>query len=101
MQPTLAFFSPGPMEMLIFGVIALLLFGKRLPEVARSLGKGIVEFKKGVKGIEDDVDQNTYYNKNNERSNTARPAPVDQQPEMTAPKFQPPSSEPRPTDNQV
>ncbi|NJM35705.1 MAG: DUF4861 family protein [Rhodomicrobium sp.] len=30
-------------------------FGKRLPEVARSLGKGIVEFKKGVRGIEDEV----------------------------------------------
>ena len=37
-------------------VIALLLFGKRLPEVARGLGKGIVEFKKGMKGIEDDID---------------------------------------------
>jgi len=34
-----------------------LLFGKRLPEVGKSLGKGIVEFKKGLKGIEDDVSQ--------------------------------------------
>ena len=55
--PILAFFSPGPMEMMIIGGIALLLFGKRLPEVARSLGKGIVEFKKGVKGIDDEVDK--------------------------------------------
>ncbi|HHT9124678.1 MAG TPA: Sec-independent protein translocase subunit TatA/TatB [Candidatus Brocadiia bacterium] len=47
--------TPGWMEMAVIGVIALLLFGKRLPEVMRSLGKGIVEFKKGVKGIEDDV----------------------------------------------
>jgi sec-independent protein translocase protein TatA len=46
--------SPGLPELLIIGVIALLLFGKRLPEIARSLGKGIVEFKKGVQGIEDD-----------------------------------------------
>lgn len=38
-------------------VIGLLLFGKRLPEVGRSLGKGIVEFKKGLKGIEDEVEQ--------------------------------------------
>lgn len=47
---------PGPSEWLIIGAIALLLFGKRLPEVGRSLGKGIVEFKKGLKGIEDEVE---------------------------------------------
>jgi sec-independent protein translocase protein TatA len=37
-------------------VIGLLLFGKRLPEVGRSIGKGIVEFKKGLAGIEDEID---------------------------------------------
>ena len=47
---------PGLPEMLIVGVIILLLFGNRLPSVMRSLGKGITEFKKGVKGIEDDID---------------------------------------------
>lgn len=47
---------PGPTEWLIIGGVALLLFGKRLPEVGRSLGKGIVEFKKGLKGIEDEVE---------------------------------------------
>ena len=36
------------------GAIILLLFGNRLPSLMRSLGQGIVEFKKGVKGIEDD-----------------------------------------------
>jgi sec-independent protein translocase protein TatA len=46
----------GMQEMLILLGIALLLFGKRLPEVGRSLGKGIVEFKKGLKGLEDDAD---------------------------------------------
>ncbi|NLY00410.1 MAG: twin-arginine translocase TatA/TatE family subunit [Rhodopirellula sp.] len=47
----------GPMELLIVGGIALLLFGNRLPSVMRSLGRGIVEFKKGVQGIEDDIDK--------------------------------------------
>ncbi len=51
--------TPGWMEMAVIGVIALLLFGKRLPEVMRSLGKGIVEFKKGVKGIEDEVEKSS------------------------------------------
>ncbi|MEC9373861.1 MAG: twin-arginine translocase TatA/TatE family subunit [Planctomycetota bacterium] len=48
---------PGGWEWLIIGVIGLLLFGRRLPEVGRSLGRGIVEFKKGIHGIEDDIDQ--------------------------------------------
>jgi len=46
-------------EMILIGIFALLIFGKRLPEVARSLGKGVVEFKKGIRGIETDVEQAT------------------------------------------
>jgi sec-independent protein translocase protein TatA len=49
-------FNLGPMEMIIVMGIAVLLFGKRLPEVGRSLGKGIVEFKKGLSGVADDLD---------------------------------------------
>ena len=49
----------GMMEMILLGGLGLLLFGKRLPEVGRSLGKSIVEFKKGLKGIEDDVEQSS------------------------------------------
>jgi len=51
------FFAPGPMELLIVAVIVLLLFGNRLPSVMRSLGRGVVEFKKGIQGIEEDVDK--------------------------------------------
>ncbi len=49
--------APGLPEIVIVCVIVLLLFGKRVPGVMRSLGKSIVEFKKGVKGVEDDVEQ--------------------------------------------
>jgi sec-independent protein translocase protein TatA len=49
-------FNLGPMEMLIVMGIAVLLFGKRLPEVGKSLGKGIVEFRKGLSGAGDDFD---------------------------------------------
>ncbi len=48
--------SLGPLEMMIVMGIAVMLFGKRLPEVGRSLGKGIVEFKKGLRGIEEGFD---------------------------------------------
>lgn len=42
-----------PFHLLVVLLLALLLFGNRLPSVARSLGQSLIEFKKGVKGIED------------------------------------------------
>jgi sec-independent protein translocase protein TatA len=52
----LAFFSlPGGTEWIVILVIGLLLFGRRLPEVGRSIGQGIKEFKKGLKDTEDEV----------------------------------------------
>ncbi len=43
-------------EVVVLALLGVLIFGKRLPEVGKSLGKGIVEFKKGLSGIEDDLD---------------------------------------------
>jgi len=90
MDVLIAWFSPGPMEMLIIGVVAVLLFGKRLPEVGRSLGKGIVEFKKGINGIEEEINTAT-----SSSSNYAVDEDIDDQDEATAPKFEPPTSEPK------
>jgi sec-independent protein translocase protein TatA len=47
----------GWAEMAVLAVLGVLIFGRRLPEVGRSLGRGIVEFKKGLAGIEDEVKQ--------------------------------------------
>ena len=47
----------GPMQWGILLVVGLLIFGKRLPEIGRSLGKSVVEFKRGLKGIEDEIDK--------------------------------------------
>lgn len=66
---------PGGTEWIIILAIGLLIFGKRLPEVGRSLGKGIVEFKKGVRGIEEELDA----------ASTAPPAATPPPPSIEAP----------------
>jgi len=57
MLPSLAF-GIGPLglpEIIVLAVIGLLIFGKRLPDVGKSLGQGIVEFKKGLSGVTDEI----------------------------------------------
>jgi len=49
--------SLGPLELIIIGGVALLIFGNKLPDVGRSLGRGLVEFKKGLKGVRDDIEK--------------------------------------------
>ena len=49
----LAFFMPGWPELLIIAAIVLLLFGNRLPGAMRAMGRSIVEFKKGIKDVDD------------------------------------------------
>lgn len=52
------FGTPGLAELVVIGVIVLLLFGKRLPGVMKSLGQSIVEFKKGVNDDSDNSSNN-------------------------------------------
>lgn len=49
-------FSLGMPEILLIALAILLLFGgKKIPELMRGIGKGVSEFKKGVKDIEEDI----------------------------------------------
>ena len=53
----LGFNMPGGWEWLIILIVALLIFGKRLPDIARSLGKSLTEFKKGINEAKDAGDE--------------------------------------------
>jgi sec-independent protein translocase protein TatA len=85
----IAFWTPSGFELIVIMVVALLLFGKRLPEVARSLGKGVVEFKKGLKGVEDDLDQSSYQAPKQNSYNAEKPAQGSSPP----PPAEPPASQ--------
>lgn len=49
----------SPYHVLLVLIVALLLFGNRLPEVARSIGKAINEFKRGMRETNDDSDRDS------------------------------------------
>jgi sec-independent protein translocase protein TatA len=55
--PLFGFFNLGGQEFLLLLVLGVLLFGRKLPELGRSLGKTVVEVKKGLRGIEDEVSE--------------------------------------------
>ena len=52
----LLFFNLGTGEIIIIAIVVLLLFGgKKIPELMKGIGKGVRNFKDGIKGIEDDI----------------------------------------------
>jgi len=81
-QAILALFGmPGGYEWIVILIVALLIFGGRLPDVARSLGKSIVEFKKGIRDVKDDLDDTTRLDSSSE----SRP-PLEHKPDATTSK---------------
>ncbi len=76
MLHVLAITWPGPFEMMLLAGFGLLLFGKRLPEVGRNIGKGIIEFKRGLKEAETEI--------NNDPPASPPPAAITDQ---SAPKY--------------
>ena len=53
----LGFWTPGPLEIILILAVLVLVFGRRLPDIARSLGKSLSEFKKGVHEAEETKDE--------------------------------------------
>src|SRR5688572_6584574 len=80
-------FGLSPMELIVIGSIAVLLFGSRLPSVARPVGKRVTGFKKGLRGIEGARDTST----NSKRVTSSY---AEDREEPTAPKSEPHKGEP-------
>lgn len=85
--------SLGPLEIGAILLVGILLFGKRLPEVGRGLGKSIVEFKKGLKDVTDEIDEASSQTKSLPKEAEAAPKPIaDSQSETTVSRSDPVSS---------
>ena len=61
------------MEWVVIGVVSLLIFGRRLPDVARSVGKSIVEFKRGLRDAKNEIDLSETHDQKSLPSNSAPP----------------------------
>lgn len=89
-------------ELIVVGIVAVLLFGKRLPDVAKSLGQQYREFRKGLAEIQSTFNVDTYTRSSSyssSLSSTTSPSAdsyeYDDYDAPTAPKFEPPPSEPQ------
>ena len=78
--------SLGGGEIVLLLVLGVLLFGRKLPELGRSVGKTFVEFKKGVKGLEDEV-ESASTSSNNRPAAEPEPVRPPQRVTASAPKF--------------
>jgi sec-independent protein translocase protein TatA len=83
----------GPSGIILVAVIAVLLYGERLPEVARTFGKNFLELKKSIQGVRQELEAAARDVTTSVRESIEKPQPVDRE-EATAPKFEPP---PRPS----
>ncbi len=86
----------GLPEMIVVMGVAVLLFGKRLPEVGRSLGKGIIEFKKGLRGIEDEFHAASSETSHPHSYHRPEDRTFSHSTDVGVPKFEPPTQAPVP-----
>ncbi len=92
-------FGLGPSELVIVGIVAIMLFGKRLPEVAAKFGKSYREFRRGLTDIQSKIDITGEFtdDSSSSRSKPRKPktySDYDDRDEVSAPKFEPPPAPP-------
>ena len=88
-------FGLGPFEMVVIGVIAVILFGGNLPEVARKLGGSYREFRRGLNEVQQQFKVAEYEAKKtfsvDDSMNSDGDDDDEETSEPSAPKFKPPS----------
>jgi len=96
-------FGLGFQELLIVGVVAVLLFGKNLPDVAKKFGGMYRDFRKSLDDLRSQVDFTDTYNSAPSRKPAARKAyrDYDDYDEVSAPKFEPPPAAPTPEQSEA
>jgi sec-independent protein translocase protein TatA len=83
----------GPSELVLVAIVAILLYGERLPEVARNFGKKFVEVKKSVQGIREEFEAAAHNVTSSVTQAMEQAERVIEREEATAPKFEPPPSD--------
>ena len=91
-------------ELIIVGVVAVLLFGRNLPSVARSVGQSYQQFRKGLHDLQSQMNMSDVYDTSSSTASRNKPKPRrsydddDDREEISAPKFEPPPAEPQDRD---
>ena len=85
MTPLFGIFGLGVGEMMVIGVIGVLLFGRKLPDMAKYLGKSVVQFKQGMHGLEGGFDDITNPNATSAAPPASAPAEAIRPPQRVAP----------------
>ena len=95
-EQIMAVWMPGWPEMVIIAVVGLVIFGRRLPDVARNIGKSIIEFKKGMRDVKVDLEKNDTETQKRIES-TGQPR-LDRRPEPAPPESAPQPPKPASVD---
>lgn len=85
--------SPGVGELMVIAVVAVILFGGRLPEVARTLGSTYQQFRKGLSDIQTSIKNDLDLDANSQNRIPDYRDVNDDYDEPSAPKFEPPVDE--------